>query len=76
MKRIEQIGKLTFATVVLSAAAACSTVPPQDTAYKPALPVAKEAPQRNNGAIYQAGYSKNMFEDDRARGVGDLITVL
>jgi flagellar L-ring protein FlgH len=55
--------------------AACGTVPEHDAGFAPAFPVAAEAPQPSNGAIYQAGFSRNMFEDSRARGVGDLLTV-
>lgn len=55
--------------------AACGTVPEHDAGFAPAFPVAAEAPQPTNGAIYQAGFSRNMFEDSRARGVGDLLTV-
>lgn len=76
MKRIEKIGKLALTGIMLATLAACASVPRYDAGYAPAFPVAKEAPRNNNGAIYQAGYSKNMFEDARARGVGDLITVV
>lgn len=76
MKRTETIGKFVVAAGMVVLLGACSTVPRYDAGYAPAFPVAKQAPQPSNGAIYQAGYSKNMFEDARARGVGDLITVI
>ena len=69
MKRIFQVfGLLT--------AAACTTVPPtnihQPMSVRP--PSRMEAPI-GNGAIYQAGYSRPLFEDRRARYVGDTITI-
>lgn len=76
MKRIKQTGKLVLAGALLGTLAACGTVPQRDAGYAPAFPVAVERPQPTNGAIYQAGYSKSMFEDPRARNVGDLLTVL
>ena len=42
-----------------------------------ARPVAAPPPTASNGAIYQAGYSKlALFEDQRARYVGDTLTIL
>jgi len=40
--------------------------------YKTAAP----PPRVANGAIYQAGYSTGLFEDVRARHVGDILTVI
>lgn len=54
---------------------ACGTVPEYDAGFAPAFPVAAEAPTPSNGAIYQSGFSRNMFEDSRARSVGDLLTI-
>jgi flagellar L-ring protein FlgH len=59
--------------------AGCSTLnprPPVDVAeptYAKPLPVA--APVVNNGAIFQASQYRPLFEDHRARLVGDTITV-
>jgi len=41
-----------------------------------ALPQAQPAPQVNNGAIFQASQYRPLFEDHRARLVGDTITVV
>jgi flagellar L-ring protein FlgH len=74
MKGAETIKRfaVTGAVMLLTA---CGTVPEHDAGFAPAFPVAAEAPKPTNGAIYQAGFSRNMFEDSRARGVGDLLTV-
>lgn len=64
--------------VFLGLLPACATVPPP--AFPPAAsarPVMVVPPPATNGAIYQAGYEKlNLFEDRRARRVGDTLTVL
>ena len=54
----------------------CATVPRQtaDT-YRPAYPPVA-APAQNSGAIYQAGYSMPLFEDIKARRVGDTLTIV
>jgi len=56
--------------------AACQTVPPTNV-HQPMTtrPVARPATPAGNGAIYQAGYTRPLFEDRRARYVGDTITV-
>jgi flagellar L-ring protein precursor FlgH len=73
----------TFARLALAAAtlalAACSTLnrPPKVDVAEPtsALPQAMPAPAINNGAIFQASQYRPLFEDHRARLVGDTITV-
>ncbi len=74
MKGAETIKRfaVTGAVVLLTA---CGTVPEHDAGFAPAFPVAAEAPKPTNGSIYQAGFTRNMFEDSRARGVGDLLTI-
>lgn len=68
---------LLLAAVSLSA---CSTlVPPKpgdSMEYRPAAPVTPIAPANNHGAIFQAVQGQGLFEDYKARRVGDLVTVL
>jgi flagellar L-ring protein precursor FlgH len=59
---------------------ACTTVPPtnvhQPMSARPAQrPDALAASLAATGSIYQAGASRTLFEDRRARYVGDTITV-
>lgn len=56
--------------------AACNTVPPTNV-HQPMTvrPEQKQALMVANGAIFQAGGSRPLFEDRRARFVGDTITV-
>lgn len=57
-------------------AAACNTVPPTNI-HQPMT--ARPAPRMDNiaatGSIYQAGGSRTLFEDRRARYVGDTMTI-
>lgn len=60
--------------------AACTTVPPTNvhqpmTARPQHRPEALAASLASTGSIYQAGASRTLFEDRRARYVGDTITV-
>ncbi|HRE15501.1 MAG TPA: flagellar basal body L-ring protein FlgH [Rhodocyclaceae bacterium] len=56
--------------------AACQTVPPTNV-HQPmsARPVVRPTTPAGNGAIYQVGFSRPLFEDRRARYVGDTITI-
>lgn len=56
--------------------AACTTVPPTNV-HQPmtARPMPRQEMVVGNGSIYQASYSRPLFEDRRARFVGDTITI-
>ena len=66
--------RLMLCILVLSAG--CSTVPPTNV-HQPmsARPAPRFETAMSNGAIYQAGAGRPLFEDRRARYVGDTITV-
>ena len=49
--------------------------PVRDPAYTPPRPALSEASRVNNGAIYQTGFGVRLFEDQRARRVGDILTI-
>jgi flagellar L-ring protein precursor FlgH len=57
--------------------AACVTTTPSTSVHQPMTvrPPAVAAPAVGNGAIYQAGYTRPLFEDRRARNIGDTLTV-
>lgn len=65
-----------LALVVLALSAGCTTVPPTNI-HQPmtARPSQRFEAPGGNGAIFQTGYSKPLFEDRRARFVGDTITI-
>ena len=67
-------------TVLLAAVAAlagCVTTTPPTSVHQPMTVRPPEPPRVAvpNGSIYQASYSRPLFEDRRARNVGDTITV-
>ncbi len=65
-----------LALLLLPAAlAACTAAVQRDPNFSAVRPSEAPAPQRTAGAIYQAGMDMPLFEDRRARRVGDLLTV-
>lgn len=68
--------RILLVPVLLGALAACQTVPPTNV-HQPmtARPMQRPDLASNNGSIYQAGYSRPLFEDRKARFVGDTLTV-
>jgi len=69
----------TFAAVLtLFLLAGCIATTPPTSVHQPmtARPVAVTPPAVSNGSIYQAGYAyRPLFEDRRARSVGDTLTI-
>lgn len=65
-----------LALLALMLTSACTTVPPTNV-HQPmsARPAERQAAASGNGAIFQAANSRGLFEDRRARFVGDTITV-
>ncbi|HMN76528.1 MAG TPA: flagellar basal body L-ring protein FlgH [Burkholderiaceae bacterium] len=67
---------LSFAGLLLAGCQALNHPPPVDIAQPTAVRVLpRQAPVAANGAIYQAGQYRPLFEDYRARMVGDTLTV-
>ncbi|MFN2309378.1 MAG: flagellar basal body L-ring protein FlgH [Gammaproteobacteria bacterium] len=55
----------------------CASVRPGPSVdYRAAQPSVAPPPAANNGAIYQSGYGMALFEDVKARRVGDTITIV
>lgn len=54
----------------------CVTTAKKDANYSPVPPPAVQAPAPTTGSIYQAGYEVRLFEDIKARRVGDVLTVV
>lgn len=54
----------------------CANSPPmKDPEFAPVEPERMVPPQQNNGAIFQAGFELALFEDLRARRVGDILSI-
>jgi len=64
---------LLTATLLLQA---CAVVPPQHVNYAATRPRPEALPPPTAGAIYQAGQEISLFQDPKARRVGDVITVV
>lgn len=58
--------------------AGCSIIPPKrgDEGFTPAKPAYPPVSHRRNGAIFQAGHDMALFEDIKAKRVGDILTIL
>ena len=69
--------RLVLVVFILGSLAACMQMPPtpNDPSYAPILPRTPVAPELNNGAIYQAGFEMGLYDDNKARRVGDIITI-
>lgn len=67
---------LVLAAASLLAGCAGNDIKRGDPDYALVMPRAAPPPEQNNGAIYQAGYATPLFEDYKARRVGDVLTVL
>ncbi len=71
--------KLIFSLMVLVfMATGCASVEPPkpgDPRYSPVMPVAAVAGSQSVGSIYASGAGISLWEDKRARRIGDIITV-
>lgn len=65
-----------FILLAVLSISACTTVPPTNV-HQPmtARPAPRQEIVSNTGSIYQAGVSRTLFEDRRARYVGDTMTI-
>ncbi len=46
-----------------------------DPRFSPVTPNSLQAPRATNGAIYQEGFATHLWQDQRARRVGDILTI-
>lgn len=57
--------------------AGCMDMPVRDDPkYAPTYPTTPPPSSQNNGSIYQAGYDVALFQDNKSRHVGDVLTVV
>lgn len=73
MNRLMIVSLLGIATAL----GGCVNPPPKpnDPYYAPVLPRTPLPATQNNGAIYQAGFEQNLYDDRKAFRVGDIITI-
>lgn len=69
--------RLALSLLSLSLLAGCSDMMPHrgEADWQAATPTMPQPAAASPGAIYQAGYGMNLFLDNRARQVGDVITI-
>ena len=68
--------KLGVMIVSLLLLQACATMPQDQVSYAPTRPQPESLPPSTQGAIYQSGQEISLFQDGKARRVGDIITVV
>ena len=68
---------LVLFSAIIMTLAGCVGVTPPTNVHQPmtARPESRPTGLAANGAIYQAGYARPLFEDRRARFIGDTITI-
>ena len=73
MNRLMIVSLLGIATAL----GGCVSPPPKpnDPYYAPVLPRTPLPAAQTNGAIYQAGFEQNLYDDRKAFRVGDIITI-
>ena len=68
--------QLVYALGMLSLLSGCASMQQPGANYRPAYPPVSVPPPQADGGIYQAGYSQALFEDIKARRIGDTITIV
>lgn len=69
--------KLTLAAAGVAFLSGCVSVQPRDdTDYSPVPPATVAPSEADNGAIYHATTARPLFEDVKARHVGDILTIV
>ena len=68
--------RLVFTLSLVSIVSACNTMPAQPSENAPVFSAAKPIPTVVDGSIYQTNNNRFLFEDVRARRVGDVINVV
>lgn len=65
-----------WSVVLIVGGCATSQNPVHDPEFASARPIVSQPLPSSSGAIYRSGYEVVLFEDDKAKRVGDLITVI
>ena len=67
--------KFNFVGVIILMTVSCTPVPSKTADFAPVQATSLIPPVQNSGSIYQANYDMRLFEDNKARRVGDILTV-
>lgn len=73
---MKTVAMITGGCVLLATLGGCATGTKPDPAYAHVRAAEPKPVELNNGSIYQAGHAVSLFEDLKARRVGDVLTVV
>jgi len=76
MKHIKAYGQLLIAIAAAGLFGGCASTPHPMDNYRPTMPQAYQQPESQSGSIYHAARDVRLFEDVKARRIGDVITVV
>ena len=68
--------KLFLFLLVVALLQACATSPKDRLDYAPTMPQPERLPHATQGAIFQSGQEISLFEDAKAKRIGDVLTVV
>jgi flagellar L-ring protein FlgH len=74
--KITSILRLGMSVTTVLLLQACATVPTDKVSYAPTRPQPEKLAPATHGAIFQAGQEISLFQDAKARRVGDILTVV
>lgn len=67
---------LLISVTVLASACTAVTPPYRGRDFRPTMPVPARPAEENKGGLFQAGHALLLFEDAKAKSIGDTITIL
>ena len=67
---------LMLVATILASACTAITPPYRGRDFRPTLPAPAMPAEQNKGGLYQEGHALLLFEDAKARAVGDTITII
>lgn len=73
---VSKAAALVGALIILSGCTVTQNAKPGDPQYAPVSAPSMLAPPPNDGGIYRSGGGLSLFEDKRARRIGDVITIV
>ena len=72
---LQRVGPALSLALIGLVLAGCNSTPTRDPEFAAVRPQVSPPPRPTAGAIYQAGYGLTLFEDHRARRVGDILSI-